>query len=57
MLIAQAAGEYGGLASLATTFQTLITRASDTIGGWGVKEWGIIAAVGVAVIVFFGRRR
>ena len=57
MLIAQAAGEYGGLASLATTIQTLITRTSDTIGGWGTKEWGIIAAIGVAVIVVLGRRK
>ena len=57
MLIAQAMGEYGGLTSLASTISTLIYRAQDTVAGFGTKEWAVVGAVCVVVVIFFGRRR
>jgi hypothetical protein len=57
MLIAQAMGEYGGLASLAATFSTLMNRAESTISGFGTREWALIGVACVVVIVVLGRRR
>jgi hypothetical protein len=56
MLLAQALGEYGGLSSLAASFQSWLNRAEDMLAGLGTTEYIVIGVV-VAAFVLFGRRR
>ena len=56
MLIAQSLGEYGAMAGLAASLQSLFSRVGETIDGFGTKEYTVIAVVGVAAVVFLLRR-
>jgi hypothetical protein len=56
MLIAQVAGEYGGMAGLGEALAGLLTRAEDAIAGLGTREY-VVIGVAVVLLVFLTRRR
>jgi len=56
VLIAQAAGEYGG-AGLAGALEGWLSRAGETIASFSTRDLVVIAVVVVAAFVFLGRRR
>jgi hypothetical protein len=57
MLIAQALGEYGAMATLASAFQSGFNQAEGFVRGLGMKEYFVIVVAGVVAFKLLGRRR
>jgi hypothetical protein len=57
MLIAQAAGEYGGTSGLIGGIQSWLTSLGELVSGLSTPEYVIIGVVLVAAFVLLGRRR
>ncbi|HEX5107981.1 MAG TPA: hypothetical protein VFV95_06025 [Vicinamibacterales bacterium] len=57
MLIAQALGEYGAMATLVSTFQSGLNQAQGFVLGLGMKEYFLIMVAGVVIFKLLGFRR
>ena len=56
VILAQAFGEYGGLANLASSVQNAFLAAEEQVGRMDATTWWIVGAVAVALFVFKKRR-
>ena len=56
MLLAQAMGEYGAMAGLASAIQSGLAQAENLVRGLGMKEFVILLFAGIVLMKVFGRR-
>jgi hypothetical protein len=57
MLIAQAAGEYGGGSGLIETMQSWLAGLGELFSRFGTREYVIVGVVVVGAFILLGRRR